>query len=335
MTTQIIYSDKFNKHNNKGHPENAKRLKIMMNSLKKTKFYKDIDIVETELLSEKKLYEIHSKRMINQVKEQSKKEEGWIDLDTYVSKNDFETTRLAAGGVLSACENVLKGKIENAFCMVRPPGHHATSKRSMGFCLFNNGAIAANEIAKKGKKVLIIDPDVHHGNGTQEIFYNRSDVMYQSIHLSPHFPGTGEIEEVGEGDGKGYNMNAPLSFLYGNRAAFQILNQVFLPAAEQFKPDLIIMTTGFDSHHSDLLGGLHFTADFFGKILKAYQDIQPKIVCTLEGGYNKEWIGKCFTSQIAQLMHEKIEVKDKISSKSDVTKIIKEIKENIGKYWDI
>ncbi len=335
MATQIVYSDKFKKHDNKGHPENAKRIKIMMDYLKKTTFYKDIDIVEPKILPEKKLYEIHSKRMINQVKEQSKKEEGWIDLDTYVSKNDFETARLAAGGVLSACEKVLSGKIENAFCMIRPPGHHAMSDRSMGFCLFNNGAIAANEIAKKGKKILIIDPDVHHGNGTQEIFYNRSDVLYQSIHLSPHFPGTGDIEDIGEGKGKGYNMNAPLSFLYGNKAADQILNQVFLPVAQEFEPDLIIMTTGFDSHHSDILGGLRFTADYFGKILKKYQEIQPKIVCTLEGGYNKEWIGKCFISQIAQLMHEKIDISDKISSKSDVIDLIKNIKENIGDYWDI
>ena len=335
MTTRIIYSDKFNNHNNKGHPENAQRLKIMMESLKKTKLYKDVDIVEPEILSEKKLYEIHSKRMINQVKEQSKKEESWIDLDTYVSKNDFETARLAAGGVLSACENVSKGKIENAFCMIRPPGHHATLDRSMGFCLFNNAAIAANEITKKGKKVLIIDPDVHHGNGTQEIFYNRSDVLYQSIHLSPHFPGTGAIEDIGEDKGEGYNINAPLSFLYGNNAADQILNQVFLPIAEKFKPDLIIMTTGFDSHHSDLLGGLRFTADYFGKILKKFQEIQPKIVCTLEGGYNKEWIGKCFTAQIAQLTHEKIDINDKISSKSNVTSLISEIKESLGKYWEI
>ena len=335
MVTQIIYSDKFKKHDNKGHPENSKRLKVMMDSLKKTDLYKDIEIVEPKILPEKKLYEIHSKRMIKQVKEQSEKEEGWIDLDTYVSKNDFETTRLAAGGVLYACKNVLKGKIDNSFCMIRPPGHHATSNRSMGFCLFNNAAIAANEIAKEGKKVLIIDPDVHHGNGTQEIFYKRSDVMYQSIHLSPHFPGTGDIEEIGEGKGKGYNINAPLSFLYGNRASDQILNQIFLPIAQEFKPDLIIMTTGFDSHHSDLLGGLRFTADYFGKILKKYQEIQPKIVCTLEGGYNKEWIGKCFIAQIAQLMHEKVDINDKISSKSDVTKLVKEIKENIGKYWDI
>lgn len=336
MTTQIIFSEKFNQHNNLRHPENNSRTTIMMEELRKAPFYEKLDIFEPKkLLPEKRLYELHSKRMVKEIKDRSKKEESWIDLDTYVSKNDFETARLAAGAVLNACKDVLKGKIENAFCMVRPPGHHATSERSMGFCLFNNTAIAANEIAKEGKRVLVIDPDVHHGNGIQDIFYDRNDVLYQSIHLSPHFPGTGDISDVGEDKGRGYNMNAPLSHQYGNKAANQILDEIFLPIAEQFKPDLIIMSVGFDSHHSDLLGGLRFTANFYGEIIKKYQEIQPRIVSTIEGGYNPDWIGKCLLSQIAQMTHEKINIKDKISSKSDIEELKKKIKENIGKYWDI
>jgi len=336
MVTQIIYSKKFDLHNNIRHPENNSRTTIMMSELKKAPFYEKLDIIEPEeILPEKKLYELHSKRMIKEVKERSMKDESWIDLDTYVNKNDFETARLAAGSVLTACQNVMKGKIENAFCMVRPPGHHATPERSMGFCLFNNTAIAANEITKKGKKVLVIDPDVHHGNGTQDSFYDRNDVLYQSIHLSPHFPGTGDISEIGKDKGKGYNINAPLSYSYGNKAANQILDEIFLPIAEQFKPDLIIMSTGFDSHHSDPLGGLRYTADFYGKITKKYQEIQPKIVCTIEGGYNLDWIGKCFISQVAQLTDEKIDIKDNVSSKSDIKKLKEEIKKNIFEFWDI
>jgi len=336
MTTRIVYSKKFNQHNNLRHPENNSRTTIMMKELKKAPFYEQLEVTEPEhLLPEKKLYEIHSERMINEVKKRSKKDESWIDLDTYVSKNDFETARLAAAGVLNACKDVLKGKIENAFCMVRPPGHHATPERSMGFCLFNNAAIAANEITKKGKKVLIVDPDVHHGNGTQDIFYNRKDVLYQSIHLSPHFPGTGDISDIGKDKGEGYNINAPLSYSYGNDAANQLLDEIFLPLAEQFKPDLLIMSTGFDSHHSDPLGGLRYTADFYGKIIKKYQDIQPKIVCTIEGGYNPNWMGKCLISQIAQMTHEKIKIKDKISSKKDIDDLKTEIKRNIRDFWNL
>jgi len=336
MTTQLIYSKNFDRHNNRKHPENNNRTKIMMDELKNSDLYKELEIIEpSELLAEKKLYEIHSDDMIKEVKDRSKEDESWIDPDTYVSKNDYDTSRLAACTVLNACKDVLKGKIENAFCMVRPPGHHATPVRSMGFCLFNNAAIAANEISKNKKKVLIFDPDVHHGNGTQDVFYDRSDILYQSLHLSPHFPGTGDVEEIGKGPGKGYNINAPLSYFYGSRAADQILDEIFLPVAEQFKPDLIIISTGFDSHYSDPLGGLRYTADYYGKLIKKYQEIQPKIVCTIEGGYNPLWIGKCFLSQIAQMSHQKIKINDKISSKSDITKLKKNIKKNIEDFWDI
>ena len=334
MSTQIIYSEEFKKHDNPGHPENANRLDYMLDELRKTDFYKDLDFVLPEKLPVDILSSVHSEEMIDRIIESSKEEDSWIDLDTYVSKNDFETSLLAAGGVYNACLDVLKGKADNAFCFVRPPGHHATRNRSMGFCLFNNAAIAAKEIAKKGKKVLIIDPDVHHGNGTQDIIYDISNVIYQSLHLSPHFPGTGNISEIGIGEGKGYTNNAPLSYFYGNEAAEQILNDVFIPIANQFKPDLIIMSSGFDSHHSDPLGGLRFTADFFGRIVKKYQEVQEKMVITIEGGYNLDWIGKCAVSQIAQLSDNKIIFSDKTDSKKDVLKLKNSIKKELEDYWE-
>ena len=336
MTTQVIYSKRFDRHDNKRHPENSNRTKIMMDELKKSAIFKEIELIEPDqLIEEKKLHNVHSERMIDDIKIRSKIDESWIDPDTYVSKNDFETASLAAGTVLSACKDVIKGKIENAFCLVRPPGHHATSEKSMGFCLFNNAAIAANETTKKGKKVLIFDPDCHHGNGTQDIFYDRSDVLYQSLHLSPHYPGTGDVEEIGEGKGKGYSINAPLPHFYGNNAANQILDEIFLPVAEKFKPDLIIFSTGYDSHHSDSLGGLSYTANYYGELIEKYQNIQSKIVCTLEGGYNPLWIGKCFVSQVSQMSHQRINFNDKISSKSNIDSLKKDIKKKIGKFWDI
>jgi len=301
MTTQIIYSKDFNKHNNPGHPENASRLNVMIDELEKASFYKELEILKPEMISEESLKEIHSERMIDQVKDISEKGETWIDLDTYVCKGDYETARLAAGATVMACKNVILGKADNAYALVRPPGHHATSERSMGFCLFNNAAIAANEIVKMGKKVLVMDFDVHHGNGTQYIFYNKCDIMYQSLHLSPHYPGTGDICEIGEGNGKGYTINAPMSFGNGNKAATKVLDEIFLPVAKQFKPDLILFSSGYDSHHADKLGGLRFTADFYGEIVSKYQRIQSRIACTLEGGYNLEWIRKCLISHIQKL----------------------------------
>ena len=335
MTTQVVFSKEFSKHDNFSHPENAKRLQVMMEEIQQSSLYKKLEFVEPELLPEKALYEVHSEDMIEQIMDFSSMGDSWVDLDTYVCKSDFETARLAAGGLVKLCKNVLDGKANNAFGLVRPPGHHATSERSMGFCLFNNAALAAHEMTKKGKKVLIFDCDVHHGNGTQDIFYDRKDVLYQSIHLSPHYPGTGDIREIGTGEGEGYTVNAPLTHGNGDNAVSQILDTIFLPIAKQFNPDIIIVSTGFDSHHADLLGGLAFTANFFGEMIAKYQKIQPKIVCTLEGGYNLKWIGKCLLSQLGQLTFNPVKIDDSAQEMSTAGPIIDALKSEMERYWKL
>ena len=335
MTTQVVYSEDFARHDNMSHPENAQRLRVMMEEIKKAPFYKELKFIKPDFLPEKLLYDIHSDRMIGQIQDMSSSEESWIDMDTYVCKSDYDTASLAAGGLLKACDNVMKGDADNAFALVRPPGHHATKNRSMGFCLFNNAAIAANELTKQGKKVLIYDLDVHHGNGTQDIFYDRKDVMYQSTHLSPHYPGTGDINEIGTGEGKGYTINAPITYGNGNKAVSKILDEAFLPIAEQFNPDMIIISTGYDSHYLDPLGGLRFTSRFFGEMIAKYQKIQPKIVCTLEGGYNLQWIGKCLVSQLGQMTNNKIDFGDTTTEEENVNEVIYGIKREIDNHWKI
>ena len=336
MVTQIAYSNEFNQHDNASHPENAQRLDVMIEEIKKTSFYDKLDFVKPILLPETKLYSVHSEEMIQQIKNISIQGESWVDMDTYVCKSDYETARLAAGGLFMLCENVSVGKADNGFALIRPPGHHATKNRSMGFCLFNNAAIAADEISKKGKKVLIFDCDVHHGNGTQDIFYDRSNVLYQSFHLSPHYPGTGAIDEIGIGEGEGFTVNAPLSYGNGDKAVANLLDKIFLPIADQFKPDFIIFSVGYDSHHSDVLGGLKLTSNFFGKIISSFQKIQPKLVCTLEGGYSLNWIGKCLVSQIGQMTYSNVKFNDSVDNSLDTSEsLIKSIIEKIGKYWDL
>ena len=159
--------------------------------------------------------------------------------------------------------------------------------------------------------------------------------MYQSIHLSPHYPGTGGISEIGTGDGKGYTINAPLSYGNGDNAVSKVLDEVFLPIARQFKPDVIMISSGFDSHHLDSLGGLKLTSNFFGEMIAKLQEIQPKIVCTLEGGYNLQWIGKCLVSQLGQMTNNKVEFGDSADERENVNEVINKIKNELGNYWEI
>lgn len=335
MTTQIVFSDEFNKHDTQDHPENADRLYVMLDALEQAPFYKKLQFIEPEMISEELLYEVHSGEMIERIKEISQRGDSWIDLDTYVCKSDYETARLAAGGVAMLCNNVSKGDAPNAYALVRPPGHHASAERSMGFCLFNNAGLAAHELSKEKKRILIFDHDVHHGNGTQSIFYNRNDVMYQSFHLSPHYPGTGDVCEIGDGDGKGYTINAPLDFGCGDDAVSELFDEVFIPITRQFKPHLIIVSAGYDSHHSDRLGGLKLSVNFFGEMIKRFQGVQPRIVITLEGGYNLQWIGKCFMSQLGQLMSHPFQYDDPVKGNDEITSVIKNMKKELGEYWEL
>ncbi|MEM0492773.1 MAG: histone deacetylase [Candidatus Thermoplasmatota archaeon] len=338
MRTHLVYSHLFDNHNCKGHPENAERLHAMIKSFKESPLQRHIKIIEPSILPEGLLYKVHSPDMIEQVKEMSDKEdkdESWIDLDTYVCRSDYETARLAAGGLLQLCREIIDGTIDNGYALIRPPGHHATRLRSMGFCLFNNAAIAAHYLTTRNKRVLIIDHDVHHGNGTQDIFYDRNDVMYQSFHLSPHYPGTGDHDEIGEGNGKGYTINAPLPYGSGDKAVTNILEEIMLPVAREFKPDFIIISAGYDSHHLDPLGGLKLTVNMYGEIIKRYSIIQPRVICTLEGGYNLEWIGKCMLSQLGEMTSKPIQIKDSANETADITPLISKIRKQLRDYWSI
>jgi len=211
-----------------------------------------------------------------------------LDADTYTARGSFETARRAAGAVLAATDEVDSGRAQRAFALVRPPGHHALAGRAMGFCLVNNVAVAAARLRNKGERVVIIDWDVHHGNGTQDIFYDDPEVMYISTHQAPHYPGTGAVNEIGTGDARGANINIPLRAGSAGdmmRAAF---DEVVLPAVTEFAPTRVLLSAGFDAHRDDPLADLQLTSSDYVDLTHRVLSVCPngELVAVLEGGYD-------------------------------------------------
>jgi acetoin utilization deacetylase AcuC-like enzyme len=218
---------------------------------------------------------------------------GWLDMDTVMSSGSYEAALYAAGGAIEAVAAVMGGEVNGAFALVRPPGHHATAGEAMGFCLFNNVAIAAKSALMKFglQRVLIIDFDVHHGNGTQEAFYDNPGVLYISTHQYPYYPGTGRIEETGRGPAEGTNINVPLPAGCGDAEYEQVFEEIIVPASRRFTPQLILVSAGYDPHWADELASMQVTVTGFARITAIIRGLADelctgRLVFCLEGGYN-------------------------------------------------
>jgi acetoin utilization deacetylase AcuC-like enzyme len=228
--------------------------------------------------------------------------------DTTVSAGSLDAAEFAAGGVLSAVDAVMTGKVKNAFCAVRPPGHHATLTRGMGFCIFNNVAIAARYVQKQYgvQRVLIVDQDYHHGNGTQEIFYDDGSVFYFSTHHFGAYPGTGAAAETGRGKGAGKILNVPLPPGTGDAPFLQAFDTKLAPAARAFKPEFILISAGFDAMRNDVLGHFDVTPSGFAAVARVVVDLanelcQGRVVSVLEGGYRLDGLAQSVTAHIKVL----------------------------------
>jgi acetoin utilization deacetylase AcuC-like enzyme len=250
----------------------------------------------------------HSQAYVASVERTANRERTDFDPDTHASAETWTTATLAAGGVLTAVEAVLDGEAENAFALVRPPGHHALPQRAMGFCFFNNVAIAASWLAKvRGvRRVLILDWDVHHGNGTQDIFYESPEVLYMSTHQYPFYPGTGWLDQIGSGAGAGFTINAPMPASFGDNEYLRVFDQLLLPIAQQFRPEFVLISAGFDAHYRDPLGGMRITEAGFLAMTRRLQLIadehcEGKIVAALEGGYDLRALAECGRTVIDEL----------------------------------
>ena len=233
--------------------------------------------------------------------------------DTNFGKRSLNVARNAAGGLLNAIDSVVKRETKNAFCAVRPPGHHASADRGMGFCIFNNAAIAARYAKKKHgmERVAIIDWDVHHGNGTQHIFIEDPDVFYFSTHQHPWYPGTGSISETGTGAGKKTNLNAPLPAGTDMAAIAKAFQSDFVPKMKDYKPDLVIISAGFDSRERDPLGDFLLTDEDFSDLTKILLEIagefsESRLVSVLEGGYNKKGLARAVDAHLSALIASEI-----------------------------
>jgi acetoin utilization deacetylase AcuC-like enzyme len=291
-----------------GHPEQPARFSAIMNRLEFTGLGHDLARLPSRVATDDELALAHDRGYIALVGKEVAEERRHLSTgDTNICPESAAIARLAAGGVLSAVDAVFAGEVQNAFCVVRPPGHHASAARGMGFCLFNNIAVAARYARHKhaAERVLIVDWDVHHGNGTQDIFYRDGNVLFFSTHQSPWYPGTGDRNETGEGAGK--IINCPLPAGSGRAEIVGAFRELLLPAAATFQPDLVLLSAGFDSRVNDPLGHFLLTDADFRELTGMLLDIAEKfcggrLVSVLEGGYNLEGLAFAAEAHVRALM---------------------------------
>lgn len=336
--TCIIYHPDYLKHDTGFHPERKERLLSIMAYLKETGMMDQLKLADPRYAELDEIEYIHSKDYIEQVKTYSEYEIP-LDIDTPMCKYSYNVALLAAGGGIKAVDAVLD-ESDCSFALVRPPGHHAEPDRGMGFCIFNNVAIAARHAQKKGKKrVLIVDWDVHHGNGTQEAFYEDASVLYFSTHQYPHYPGTGWIDEVGRGEGKGYNINVPLPEGTDDAGFIAAFEEILVPAALEFKPDAILISAGQDACADDGLAQMRMSADGFGVLASMVKSIanktgNGKIAAVLEGGYDLTLLARSVAAIIEVFLGKEPERKQRAVS-AQVRNRLEEVKKVQRNYWAI
>jgi acetoin utilization deacetylase AcuC-like enzyme len=294
--THLFYHPLSLKHDTgAGHPERIERVQAITDRLEKTGLKDECEWTTPEPASIELIRANHSGDYIDSIKRVANAGGGPLDADTVISEKSYEAALTAAGACTQAVDSVLEGCSRNAFCLNRPPGHHARRSTAMGFCLFNNIAIGARHaLLKQGlERVFIFDWDVHHGNGTQESFYSDPSVFFCSIHQSPLYPGTGTPNEIGGGAGEGSTLNLPVLAGADGKIYESLLEESVLPAIHAFQPELIMISAGFDAHRRDPLAGVLLTDEDFGMlakgVLKAADSLcDGKVVSVLEGGYDLE-----------------------------------------------
>lgn len=292
------------------HPESPERLRAIRVGLESTGTWSRLHHLTPRLAERKWIETIHRASYIDSLEQQSPLQGyAYLDPDTSMSPGTLHAAYLASGGALTAVDGVMSGEVNQVFCAVRPPGHHAEADHAKGFCFFNSVAIAARYIQQQYglRRVLIVDWDVHHGNGTQHSFYDDPSVLFFSTHQFPYYPGTGHAMETGEGKGRGYTINVPLPGGQGDDEYREIFHKVLVPAAEAFRPDFVLISAGFDAHRDDPLAGMDLTDKGYGELTTivadlAHQFAGGRIVSCLEGGYHLQALAGSVDRHLQMLM---------------------------------
>jgi len=311
MATALIHHPSYAKHDTgPGHPETSERYEVVMKALRAdTKLWSSLAEISPEKAAKGLIQAAHSPQHFKRVESAFEQGLDRLDADTVISMHSFDASLFAAGAVIAGVDAVMQTNARNAFAAVRPPGHHATSENAMGFCMFNNVAVGARHAQNKYKeieRVAIIDWDVHHGNGTQGIFYDDPSVYFFSMHQYPWYPGTGSRGETGHGRGLGSTLNVPVKANTKANEQKRMFEGAIEDIAKNFKPDLIMISAGFDAHQSDPLGQLELEdADFVSMTKTAMQwaddACEGRIVSALEGGYNLSTLGGTVKKHVAEL----------------------------------
>lgn len=340
MTTLLMYVPSPG-HTKAQHPESHLRMTSLIPALERTGVLPHLRTVQPEPATIEQLRRVHTMELIEYVRQVSARGGGLLDHgDTYVTGESFEMARLAAGACAGAVDRIMTGDVRNGFALVRPPGHHAETDRVSGFCIFNNVAVAARQaqVAHNAKRVAIVDFDVHHGNGTQDIFFEDDSVLFISVHLfAPYFyPGIGGMHEIGIGRGRDYTFNVPLPPYVGDRGYGQVFDELIEPRLKNFSPDFLMISAGFDAHWQDPLamGGMSLTgySDITRRLIGyADQLCDGKILFILEGGYQHVVLSAGVTNVFHALLGHDL-VEDPLGPMSraehDITGLIDRLKQH-------